>query len=73
MSLHHNIFIQSILEIVHLFFLILSLLIQIVFFEVPMILILQALEIYEGALGNEHHLVAKELDALAVLYQKQSK
>ena len=34
---------------------------------------LQALEIYEGAFGRDHFLVAKELDALVVLYQKQGK
>ena len=33
----------------------------------------QALEIYSDAFGAEHYLVAKELDALAVLYQKQGK
>ena len=33
----------------------------------------QALEMYENAFGLNHHLVAKELDSLAVLYQKQDK
>ena len=33
----------------------------------------QAREIYEEAFGSDHYLVAKELDALAVLYQKQGK
>ena len=36
-------------------------------------LYIQALEIYEGAFGKDHYLVGKELDALAVLYQKQGK
>ena len=33
----------------------------------------QAIDIYNGAFGSDHYLVAKELDALAVLYQKQGK
>ena len=33
----------------------------------------QAMEIYEGAFGKDHFLVAKELEALSVLYQKQGK
>lgn len=33
----------------------------------------QALDVYENALGRDHHLVARELDMLAVLYQKQDK
>lgn len=33
----------------------------------------QALDIYVDRYGSDHYLVAKELDALAVLYQKQDK
>ena len=33
----------------------------------------QALEIFKGAFGDEHDLVAREIDALAVLYQRQGK
>lgn len=33
----------------------------------------QALEISENAYGAEHPRVARELDALATLYQKQNK
>ena len=33
----------------------------------------QALTMYENAYGSDHYTVAKELDALAVLYQKQDK
>ncbi|XP_014679399.1 PREDICTED: nephrocystin-3-like [Priapulus caudatus] len=33
----------------------------------------QALDIYENALGPQHHLVARELDMLAMLCQKQDK
>lgn len=33
----------------------------------------QALEIFKGAFGEEHNLVAREIDALAMLYQKQGK
>lgn len=32
-----------------------------------------ALEICQNAMGSDHPLVAKELEALAVLYQKQDK
>ena len=34
---------------------------------------LQALEIFKGAFGDDHDLVAREIDALAMLYQRQGK
>ena len=33
----------------------------------------QALEIFEGSLGGNHPMVAKQLDSLATLYQQQGK